>query len=77
MLVRRAAPAGASGTVFGFVYSGLDIGSLLMPLVFGWLLDRDQPRAVFLVTAALLGVMMLTVLRVRRRPAPQMEMEAA
>ena len=32
MLVRAATPKGASGRVFGFVYSGLDLGSALIPL---------------------------------------------
>jgi len=32
MLVRSATPPGASGKVYGFVYSGLDLGSALTPL---------------------------------------------
>ena len=32
MLVRAAAPPGATGKVFGFVYSGLDIGATISPL---------------------------------------------
>jgi len=31
MLVRAATPRGSSGKVFGFVYSGLDVGSLIAP----------------------------------------------
>ena len=42
MLVRAATPPGASGKVYGFVYSGLDLGSSLTPLLFGWLLDRGE-----------------------------------
>ncbi|MBI3824960.1 MAG: MFS transporter [Candidatus Rokubacteria bacterium] len=77
MLVRQATPAGASGKVFGFVYSGLDLGSCLMPLLFGWLLDRNEPRAVLGLTAALLVLMVFTVLRVRRRAPAGMHAEAA
>ena len=33
MIVRSATPPGASGKVFGFVYSGLDVGSFLAPPV--------------------------------------------
>src|SRR6185369_11174200 len=39
MIVRNATPPGASGKVFGFVYSGLDVGSLLGPPLFGYLMD--------------------------------------
>jgi MFS family permease len=69
MLVRRASPPGASGKVFGFVYAGLDLGSLVMPPVYGWLLDRGEPRAVFVVAAVLMALTMLTVLEVGRRGA--------
>jgi MFS family permease len=70
MLVRATAATGASGKVFGFVYSGLDLGSALTPLLFGWLLDRGEPRAVFVVAAGLMLVSIVTVLEVRRRAAP-------
>jgi MFS family permease len=69
LLVRRASPPGASGKVFGFVYAGLDLGSLVMPPVYGWLLDRGEPRAVFVVAAVLMALTMLTVLEVGRRGA--------
>ncbi|GIT53208.1 MAG: hypothetical protein Ct9H300mP16_03680 [Pseudomonadota bacterium] len=39
---RKSTPRGASGRVFGFVYSGLDLGSCLIPLVLGWVLDRGK-----------------------------------
>jgi len=70
MLVRAATPRGSSGKVFGFVYSGLDLGSLVAPPVYGWLLDRGEPRAMFAVVAALMFVMILTVIQVRRRVVP-------
>jgi MFS family permease len=51
MLVRAAAPPGATGKVFGFVYSGLDLGGTAAPLLVGLLMDMGQPRAVFWVVA--------------------------
>ncbi|HLU78981.1 MAG TPA: MFS transporter [Burkholderiaceae bacterium] len=39
MLIRRVAPKGATGTVYGLVYSGMDIGSSLGPVAFGLMLD--------------------------------------
>jgi predicted MFS family arabinose efflux permease len=47
MLITRAAPPGATGRVYGTVYSGLDVGFALAAPVFGWLLDHGHPAAVF------------------------------
>lgn len=47
MLVRSLAPAGASGAVFGFVFSGLDIGSAFIPLVYGYFLGVGMEFYVF------------------------------
>jgi MFS transporter, FSR family, fosmidomycin resistance protein len=69
LLVRAATPPGASGKVFGFVYSGLDLGTLVMPPVYGWLIDRGEPRAVFVIAAGLMALTILTVLEVGRRGA--------
>ncbi len=72
MLVRAATPAGASGKVFGFVYSGLDLGSCLTPLAFGWLLDHGDPRMLFVAVGILMLCTIATVVQVRRntRVAP-------
>ena len=57
LLVRRAATAqfGATayGRVYGFVYSGLDIGLAIAPLVFGPLLDAGRYNAPLAGVAAL------------------------
>jgi FSR family fosmidomycin resistance protein-like MFS transporter len=71
MLVRSATPPGSSGKVYGFVYSGLDLGSAMTPLFFGWLLDRGEPRLVFVVSAVLMVLTIATVLQVRRRASPR------
>jgi len=47
LLVRAAAPAGATGRVYGVVYSGLDIGLATGPLFFGALMDAHLPNWVF------------------------------
>jgi len=39
MLIRRVTPKGTIGSVYGLVYSGMDVGSALGPLAFGLLLD--------------------------------------
>ena len=48
LLIRAAAPANASGRVFGVVYSGLDSGLAVGPLLFGALMDAHHPSWVFI-----------------------------
>ncbi len=52
MLVRAVTPPGAYGLVFGFVSVGFNIGASVAPIVYGALMDNGQPRAVFLLSAA-------------------------
>jgi len=66
MLVRAATPAGSTGKVFGFVYSGLDLGSAVTPPVLGWFLDRGAPQMVFVFSAAALVLTVATVLGLKR-----------
>ena len=58
MIVRQTTPPGSTGKVYGFVYSGLDVGSMVTPLYFGWLLDGGRPSMVFytVVVAAFLTI---------------------
>ncbi len=67
MIVRKVTPAGKSGRVFGFVYAGLDLGSLSMPVLLGWLLDRGDPKMVMVMVALALLVAVPTVMQVRQR----------
>lgn len=73
LLVRRAATARfgqqAFGRVYGFVYSGLDIGLAVAPLVFGPLMDAGRFGAVLVGVALLQGAAILTALGVGRLPA--------
>jgi FSR family fosmidomycin resistance protein-like MFS transporter len=51
MLVRAVTPPGAYGRVFGFVSTGFNIGASIAPIVYGMLMDKGEPRAVFLLSA--------------------------
>jgi MFS family permease len=51
LLIRAAAPPNASGRVFGIVYSGLDSGMAMGPLLFGTLMDDGHPAALFIGVA--------------------------
>lgn len=48
LLIRAAAPKNATGRVYGVVYSGLDIGLSLAPLLFGALMDAGRPAWIFI-----------------------------
>ena len=67
LLVRQTTPKGSTGAVYGFVYSGLDLGSVLAPVYFGWLLDGGSASGVFLSSALVLVVTILTVLQLPAR----------
>jgi MFS family permease len=72
MIVRAATPPGAAGRVYGFVYSGLDLGATISPVAVGTLLDHGAPRAMFVAVALCMFVAIGTVLQVRRRsPGPR------
>jgi MFS family permease len=51
MMVRRVAPQGQVGAVFGFVTAGMNVGGALAPVFFGWLVDRGLVNWVFLFAA--------------------------
>jgi len=69
ILVRAATPPGATGKVYGFVYSGLDLGSTVSPLLFGWMLDQHRPQWVFGAAAAFMLLAVGTVITLRSRGA--------
>ncbi len=66
LLVKRSTPEGSTGRVYGIVYSGLDIGQALSPLLFGVLLDQGRFSAVLLGLAVVQGVLIASAFNVRR-----------
>ena len=73
LIVRASTPPGATGRVYGFVYSGLDVGSLSTPVFYGWLMDHDLPQGVFYTVFGLTALAIFTVLQLpgrARSPAP-------
>jgi predicted MFS family arabinose efflux permease len=76
MLIKRAAPPGATGRVYGTVYSGLDVGFALGAPVFGLMMDHGQPGWVFAGSAVTLlmgiasaGLVGIGVVRKRAQPS--------
>ncbi len=67
LMVYAATPAGAHGKVFAFVSTGGHVGTAIMPLVFGWILDAGEPQLTFLIAGVLALVALATFATVRRR----------
>jgi MFS family permease len=66
LLVKRSSPDNATGRVYGVVYSGLDIGQAIAPLLFGTLMDHHHPSQVWLGIAIVQVVMVGSAFRVRK-----------
>ncbi len=84
LLVRRAAMERfgqrSFGRIYGFVYSGFDVGLSVAPIVFGRLMDRGMFRAVLAGVALFQGLAVVAALRVGREraaPVPVPEQPAA
>jgi MFS family permease len=68
MLVRSAAPPGAAGRAFGIVSTGFNIGGIISPLLFGWIMDQKQPHWVFGASVVFMVVTVLLALATERGP---------
>src|SRR6476661_8913397 len=68
MLVRNAAPAGAAGRAFGIVSTGFNLGGIVSPLVFGWIMDQNLPRWVFGASVIFMILTVLLALVTDRKP---------
>jgi MFS family permease len=66
LLVKRSSPDNATGRVYGVVYSGLDIGQAIAPLIFGTLMDLHRPAQVWLGIAVVQGVLIVSAFNVRK-----------
>ena len=60
LMIRSATPSGSSGRVYGIVYSGIDLGAALSPLIFGIFLDIGLPKVLF-IGVALLQLMIILI----------------
>ena len=67
MMIKKATPKGATGRVYGTVYSGLDIGFAVSPLIFGALMDRAWYAATLGGAAVVLLLSVYAAVGVGRR----------
>jgi MFS family permease len=66
LLVKRSTPENATGRVYGVVYSGLDIGQAISPLIFGLMMDQGLYSGVLMGLAMVQGVLIVSAFNVRR-----------
>jgi MFS family permease len=76
MLVRSVATSTTTGKVFGFVYSGYDLGAGLTPPILGFLLDRGldawiMPTVAFSTILAIVSALGLAWQRAQPAPVAQ------
>lgn len=67
MMIKKATPKGATGRVYGTVYSGLDLGFALSPALFGLLMDRGWYATTLAGAALVLGLSVVAAVGVGRR----------
>jgi FSR family fosmidomycin resistance protein-like MFS transporter len=70
LLIRQAAPPGATGRVYGTVYAGFDVGFTLGAPLFGWMMDRGWPAGVFAGAAGAFALGIASAAWVGLRTAP-------
>ena len=73
MLVRNAAPAGAAGRAFGIVSTGFNLGGILSPLLFGWIMDQNAPHWVFGASVVFMALTVALALVTERSQQPSSE----
>lgn len=67
MMIKKATPKAATGRVYGMVYSGLDTGLAVAPVLFGTLMDRGWYGATLMAAALAMSLSVLAALGVGRR----------
>jgi MFS family permease len=67
MMIKKATPKGATGRVYGLVYSGLDTGFAVSPIVFGGFMDRGWYGATLFGAALVLLLSVVAALGVGHR----------
>lgn len=69
MMIKKATPKGATGRVYGTVYSGLDMGFALAPLIYGFFMDRGHYGLTLMLAAVFLMLSVGAALGVGKRTA--------
>jgi MFS family permease len=67
MMVRAVTPVGSFGKVFGFVSTGFNLGGMVAPLTYAWLMDHGQPRMIYAIVVAFILLALVTAVT-RNKP---------
>lgn len=62
MMVREVTPAGSSGKVFGFIFTGQNVGGGIAPIALGFVLDNFPPEYIFIISIGFLVLCIVTIL---------------
>ena len=72
MMIKKATPRGATGRVYGMVYSGLDVGFAISPVLFGTFMDHGWYGATFIGAAFFMLLSVGAALGVGSRTTPRL-----
>ena len=67
MMVRAVTPPGSFGKVFGFVTTGFNLGGMVAPLTYAWLMDHGQPQVIYIIVVLFILLALVTCMT-RRKP---------
>jgi FSR family fosmidomycin resistance protein-like MFS transporter len=67
MMVRAVTPPGSFGKVFGFVTTGFNLGGMVAPLIYAWLMDHGQPQMIYAIVVVFILLALVTAMT-RRKP---------
>jgi MFS family permease len=69
MMVRAVTQQGDGGKMFGFMSNGHQIAGIIVPVLFGWIIDQSAVRWFFWLSALFMGVAILSLFSPARRKA--------
>jgi MFS family permease len=67
MMVRAVTPPGSFGKVFGFVTTGFNLGGMVAPLAFAWLMDHGRPQMIYAIVVVFILLALVTCMT-RHKP---------
>jgi MFS family permease len=62
MMVREVTPEGSSGKVFGFIFTGQNVGGGIAPLILGTVMDTLPPQWIFFASIGFMALCIVTIL---------------
>ena len=65
MMVRQVVPKGSTGKVFGFVFTGQNVGGAIAPIILGTAMDTLAPQWIFYISIGFMVLCIATILAPR------------